>query len=186
MTQDWSRLVIARELPRGTHLPWFPTMCTAWLYTLRGARWEWIPPGRKPYALAKRHPKYISIGDKLFRYGDFFSEKIIVGPQEAQYPQFLLQLPLTHYILRSIFFRTHSTPPICLKTQKCAILSTFSESGGLVTNAMTLKLNCFRYSLTLGVVGSDENKQYKTFWFVSSPWDESAWHVCASYLGPLD
>ena len=70
------------------------------------------------------------IGDKLFRYGDFFSEKIIVGPQEAQYPQFLLQLPLTHYILRSIFFRTHSTPPICLKTQKCAILSTFSESGG--------------------------------------------------------
>ena len=60
----------------------------------------------------------------------FFSEKIIVGPQEAQYPQFLLQFPLTHYILRSIFFRTHSTPPICLKTQKCAILSTFSESGG--------------------------------------------------------
>ena len=72
----------------------------------------------------------IGIGDKLFRYGDFFSEKIIVGSQEAQYPQFLLQLPLTHYILRSIFFRTHSTPPICLKTQKCAILSTFSESGG--------------------------------------------------------
>ena len=73
---------------------------------------------------------YICIGDKLFRYGDFFSEKIIVGPHEAQYPQFLLQLPLTHYILRSIFFRTHSTPPICLKTQKCAILSTFLESGG--------------------------------------------------------
>ena len=58
------------------------------------------------------------------------SEKIIVGPQEGQYPQFLLQLPLTHYILRSIFFWTHSTPPICLKTQKCAILSTFLESGG--------------------------------------------------------
>ena len=64
-----------------------------------------------------------------FRLVDFFSEKIIVGSQEAQYPQFLLQLPLTHYILRSIFLRTHSTPPICLKTQKCAILSTFSESG---------------------------------------------------------
>ena len=60
----------------------------------------------------------------------FFVKKNIVGPQEAQYPQFLLQLPLTHYILRSIFFRTHSTPPICLKTQKCAILSTFLESGG--------------------------------------------------------
>ena len=26
----------------------------------------------------------LSIGDKLFRYGDFFSEKIIVGPQEGQ------------------------------------------------------------------------------------------------------
>ena len=65
-----------------------------------------------------------------FRLVDFFSEKIIVGSQEAHYQQFLLQLPLTHYILRSIFFRTHSTPPICLKTQKCAILSTFSESGG--------------------------------------------------------
>ena len=72
----------------------------------------------------------VCIGDKLFRYGDFFSEKIIVGPQEAQYPQFLLQLPLTHYILRSIFFRTHLTPPTCLKTQECAILSTFLESGG--------------------------------------------------------
>ena len=60
----------------------------------------------------------------------FFLKKIIVGPQEAQNPQFLLQLPLTHYILRAIFFRTHSTPPICLKTQKCAILSTFLESGG--------------------------------------------------------
>ena len=65
-----------------------------------------------------------------FRFLCFFCEKIILGPQEAQYLQFLLQLPLTHYILRSIFFRTHSTPPICLKTQKCAILSTFSESGG--------------------------------------------------------
>ena len=44
----------------------------------------------------------LCIGDKLFRYGDFFSEKIIVGPQEGQYPQFLLQLPFTHYILRSV------------------------------------------------------------------------------------
>ena len=55
----------------------------------------------------------------------FFSEKSIVGPQEAQYPQFLLQLPLTHYILRSIFFRTYSTPPICLKMPKCANFGLF-------------------------------------------------------------
>ena len=58
-----------------------------------------------------------------------FFWKNYCGAQEAQYPQFLLQLPLTHYILRSIFFWTHSTPSICLKTQKCAILSTFLESG---------------------------------------------------------
>ena len=66
--------------------------------------------------------------DKLFRYGDFLSEKNIVGPQEGQYPQFLLQLPLTHYILRSTFFRTPPTPPICLKMPICAIFSTFWES----------------------------------------------------------
>ena len=45
-----------------------------------------------------------------------------MGPQEAQYPQFLLQLPLTHYILMSTFFWT---PPICLKMPKCAIFGLF-------------------------------------------------------------
>ena len=73
---------------------------------------------------------FISIGDKLFRYGDFFSEKIIVGPQEAQDPRFWLPWTMTHYILGSICFRTPPTPPIWLETQKCAILSTFWESGG--------------------------------------------------------
>ena len=68
---------------------------------------------------------YICIGDRLFKYGDFFSEKIIVGPQEGQYPQFLLQLPLTHYILRSTFFRTPPTPHICLKMPKCANFGLF-------------------------------------------------------------
>ena len=37
---------------------------------------------------------------------------------------------MTHYILGSICFRTPPTPPIWLETQKCAILSTFWESGG--------------------------------------------------------
>ena len=73
-------------------------------------------------------PKNISIGDKLFRYGDFFSEKIIVGPQEAQYSQFLLQLLLTHYILRSTFFWPPPTPPICIKMPKCAIFGHFWSS----------------------------------------------------------
>ena len=75
------------------------------------------------------HHKNIRSSDKLFRYGDFLSEKNIVGPQEAQDPRFWLPWTMTHYILGSICFRT-PTPPIWLETQKCAILSTFSESGG--------------------------------------------------------
>ena len=55
----------------------------------------------------------------------FFSEKIIVGPQEIQDPRFLLQLAMTHYILGSTCFRTPLTPPICLKMPKCAIFGPF-------------------------------------------------------------
>ena len=52
----------------------------------------------------------------------FFSEKIIVGTQEVQDSQFLLQLATTHYILGSICFQT---PPIFLKMTKCAIFGPF-------------------------------------------------------------
>ena len=55
----------------------------------------------------------------------FFSEKIIVGPQEVRDPRFLLQLAMTHYILGSICFRTPPDPPIWLETQKCAIFGPF-------------------------------------------------------------
>ena len=48
--------------------------------------------------------------DKLFRYGDFLSEKNIVGPQEAQDPRFWLPWTMTHYILGSICFRTPRPP----------------------------------------------------------------------------
>ena len=51
------------------------------------------------------------------------SEKIIVGPQEVQNSWFLVQWSMTHYTLRSVFFRAHPTPPICLKMPKCAIFS---------------------------------------------------------------
>ena len=54
-----------------------------------------------------------------------FSEKIIVGPQEVRDPRFLLQLAMTHYILGSICFRAPTTPPICLKMPKCAIIGPF-------------------------------------------------------------
>ena len=53
--------------------------------------------------------------DKLFRYGDFFSENIIVGPQEAQDSRFWLPWTLTHYILGSICFRTPPPPLYGLK-----------------------------------------------------------------------
>ena len=46
-----------------------------------------------------------------------------MGPQEVQNPWFLIQLTLTHYTSRSVFFRAHPTPPICLKMPKCAIFS---------------------------------------------------------------
>ena len=55
----------------------------------------------------------------------FFLKKIIVGTQDIQYSRFLVQLTLTHYILRSTSFWTPPTPPICLKMPKCAIFGTF-------------------------------------------------------------
>ena len=41
---------------------------------------------------------------------------------------FLAWRTLTHYILMSVIFRSHLTPPICLKMPICAIFSTFRES----------------------------------------------------------
>ena len=67
---------------------------------------------------------YVQVNSNLNIPG-FFSEKIIVGPQGIQYPRFLAQLTLTHYILRSTSFWTPPTPPICLKMPKCAIFGTF-------------------------------------------------------------
>ena len=93
----------------------------------------WLPSskvGNESRVHKEHNCNTIRSSDKLFRYGDFFSEKIIVGPQEAQDPRFWLPWTMTHYILGSICFRTPPTPPIWLETPKCAILSTFSESGG--------------------------------------------------------
>ena len=70
-----------------------------------------VEEAREKNMVIKRLGLFICIGDKLFRYGDFFSEKNIVGPQEVQDPRFLVQLALTHYILGSICFRTPWRPP---------------------------------------------------------------------------
>ena len=53
----------------------------------------------------------LSIGDKLFRYGDFFSKKIIVGPHEGEIPPPLAQMVLTQRISISELFVHHMAPP---------------------------------------------------------------------------
>ena len=53
----------------------------------------------------------VSIGDKLFRYGDFFSEEIIVGPQEVETPPPLAQMVLTQCTSISELLVHHVAPP---------------------------------------------------------------------------
>ena len=49
--------------------------------------------------------------DKLFRNHDFFSEKIIVGPQEGEIPPPLAQMVLTQCISISELLVHHMAPP---------------------------------------------------------------------------
>ena len=58
----------------------------------------------------------------------FCLKKIIYQPWVVQMSQCLEEMILTHYTLMSVIFRSHLTPPICLKITKCAIFSTFRES----------------------------------------------------------
>ena len=55
--------------------------------------------------------KYIWSSDKLFRNHDFFSEKIIVGPQEVETPPLLAQMVLTQCISISELLVHHMAPP---------------------------------------------------------------------------
>ena len=58
----------------------------------------------------------------------FCLKKLISQHWGVQKSPFLEEMALTHYILRYICFWTPPIPPICLKTPKCAIFSTFWES----------------------------------------------------------
>ena len=58
----------------------------------------------------------------------FCLKKLISQHWGVQRSPFLEEMALTHYILRYICFWTPPIPPICLKTPKCAIFSTFWES----------------------------------------------------------
>ena len=86
--------------------------------------------GRSSETLTKSHDciysKWTSLDYvSVYSYSIIVKKRTIVGPQEVKDPRFLLQLTLTHYILRSTFFRAPPTPPICLKMPKCAIFSLF-------------------------------------------------------------
>ena len=80
------------------------------------------------HSSAKLHTRchYVKVSRDLECW--IFSEKYCGAPGGPT-AQFFLQLPLTHYILRSIFFWAHPTAPICLKMPKCAIFGTFWVSG---------------------------------------------------------
>ena len=58
----------------------------------------------------------------------FCLKKLISQPRVVEKSPFLAWRTLTHYILMSVIFRPHLTPPLCLKMTKCAIFSTFRES----------------------------------------------------------
>ena len=58
----------------------------------------------------------------------FCLKKIISQPRGVQNPPFLIQMMLTHYTLRSVLFRPHEIPHVCLKMAKRAIFITFCGS----------------------------------------------------------
>ena len=55
--------------------------------------------------------EWLRSSDKLFRNHDFFSEKIIVGPQEGEIPPPLAQMVLTQCISISELLVHHMAPP---------------------------------------------------------------------------
>ena len=57
------------------------------------------------------------------KYGIFFTEIWQTKNNWKNGKESMKVGTLRNCILRSVFFRTHQTPPICLKMPKCAILS---------------------------------------------------------------
>ena len=74
------------------------------------------------------HTRYLRLGVQSIEHANVLSEKLISLPWVVQKSQFLEEMALTHNILMSVIFRSHLTPPLCLKMTKCAIFSTFWES----------------------------------------------------------
>merc|ERR1719458_815722 len=89
------------------------------------------------------------------------SIKLISQHWGVQRSPFLEEMALTHYILRYICFWTPPIPPICLKTPKCAIFSTFRESH----LKHTPKVGVHRENLLIGNVAQNIfRKTYMKVW----------------------
>ena len=71
--------------------------------------------------------KYVSVHSQS-NMAMFCLKKLISQPRVVEKSPFLAWRTLTHNILMSVIFRSHLTPPICLKMPICAIFSTFWES----------------------------------------------------------
>ena len=78
----------------------------------------------------------------------FCLKKLISQPRVVEKSPFLEGRTLTHYILMSVSFWPHLTPPICLEMPKCAIFSTFWESH----LKHTPKVGVYRENLLIGNV----------------------------------
>ena len=74
--------------------------------------------------VSSTHPPYVWVNSRS-NMPMFCPKKLISQPRGVQNPPFLIQMMLTHYTLRSVLFRPHQTPRICLKMPKCAIFITF-------------------------------------------------------------
>ena len=71
--------------------------------------------------------RYVSVHSQS-NMAMFCLKKLIFQPRVVEKLPFLAWRTLTHNILMSAIFRSHLTPPICLKMPICAIFSTFWES----------------------------------------------------------
>ena len=86
----------------------------------------------------------------------FCLKKLISQPRVVEKSPFLAWRTLTHNILMSVIFRSHLTPPICLKMPICAIFSTFWESY----LKHTPKVGVHREKFNIG------NVAQKIFWWL--------------------
>ena len=95
-------------------------MCDKWKYCNLGP----LPPSLSLtfFSLSKNFVRnhldvrwtFGKFGAQSIKHDNVLSEKLISQPWGVQKSPFLEEMTLTHYILMSVIFRSHLTPPICL------------------------------------------------------------------------